>query len=97
MINLIIGKKVEYRDLVQYLRPITEWQTLGSYLNLPVEEIQIIYASHKNDVEECQHELYRRYLRMGDRSWRTVLAAVRKCGYPNLAKDIIEKLGLAMT
>jgi len=61
---------------------------------LPDDEIQLIYAEHGNNVEACQRELFRRYMRMGDMSWKTVLEALRKSGYKNLAKDIKNKLGL---
>ena len=61
---------------------------------MPPEEIEIISENHKNDVEACQLELFTKYVRMGDRSWNTVIAALMKCGHKNLAKDIKKQRGL---
>ena len=85
--------RTNLQDLLRYLRPVTEWKMLGVQL-LPEVEIQIIHKNHKNDVEACQFELFTKYMQMGDRSWNTVIAALMKCGYQNLAKDIKQKFNL---
>ena len=93
-ILVAVGRdRTNLQDLLRYLRPVTKWQKLGVHL-LPDEEIQIIYENHKNDVEACQFELFTKYMQMGDRSWKTVIAALIKSGYTNLAEDIKQQLGL---
>ena len=82
--------------MVENLRSVTNWQTLGTHILPPdhVEEIQIIYENHKHDVLACQRDLFREYLKVGDRSWNTVIQALIKTGYKNLAKDIKQKRNL---
>ena len=85
--------RANFQDLLLYLRPVTEWKMLGVQL-LPEVEIQIIHKNHQNDVEKCQFELFTKYMQMGDGSWNTVIAALMKCGYIKLAKEIKQKFNL---
>ena len=57
----------------------------------PIEKIQ---AAHNGDFRECKKALFNEFLNNGDRSWKTVIAAVIKCGYDDLAEEIQEKIGL---
>ena len=95
MLLLITDRdKTNLQDLLKYLRPVTNWQKLGLELSLPAVEIEIISANHGNDVEACQLDLFTVYMRMGDRSWNTVIAALLNSGHKNLAKDIKKKFRL---
>ena len=88
--------RTTYPDLLYYLKDVSDWQTLGAHILLENSErpIEIIYATHKGDVQECKKALFLEYLKAGDRSWNSVIAALIKIGNKNLAKDIKQKLGL---
>ena len=57
----------------------------------PIEKIQ---AAHNGDFRESKKALFIDYLNNGDRSWKTVIAALIKCGQDDLAREIRQKLGL---
>ena len=88
--------RTTYPDLLYYLKDVSDWQTLGAHI-LPGNSegpIEIIYTTHKGDVQECKKALFLEYLKAGDRSWNSIIAALIKIGNKNLAKDIKQKLGL---
>ena len=88
--------RTTYPDLMAFLKDLRDWQTLGTQI-LPgnaAEPIGRISATHNGNVRECKKALFMEYLRIGDRSWKTVIAALIKTGYDNLAKDIKRQLGL---
>ena len=57
----------------------------------PIEKIQ---ATHNGSFRECKKALFIEYLDHGDRSWKTVIAALIKCGLNDLAEEIKQKIGL---
>ena len=88
--------RTTYPDLLYYLKDVSDWQTLGAHI-LPGNSegpIEIIYATHKGDVQECKKALFLEYLKAGDRSWNSIIDALIKMRNKNLAKDIKQKLGL---
>ena len=88
--------RTTYSDLLHYLQDVDNWQTLGANI-LPGEPaglIKIIHRTYNGDVRECKKELFIEYMRNGDRSWKTVIAALIKIGDKNLAEGIKKKLGL---
>ena len=94
---LIIEKdRTTYSDLLDYLKDIRDWQKLGMHMlpgNYagPIEKIQ---ATHNGNFRECKKALFIEYMNTGDRSWKTVIAALIKIGYDDLAEEIKQKLGL---
>jgi len=75
---------------------VSNWDTVGAHL-LPaddMEALEIIRRSYRGDVDECKKALFRKYMEVGDRSWKTVVTALKKSGYKNIAKDIARSLGL---
>ena len=93
---LIERDRTTYPDLLFYLKDVSDWQTLGAHI-LPGNSagpIKIIHDSNNGDVQKCKIALFREYLKTGDRSWNTVIAALIKADYENLAEEIKQKLGL---
>ena len=94
---LIIEKdRTTYSDLVDYLQDIRDWQKLGMHIlpgnfTGPIEKIQ---ATHNGNIRECKKALFIEYMNTGDRSWKTLIAALMKTGYDYLAEEIKQKLGL---
>ena len=82
--------------MLDYLKDLSDWQTLGAHIlpGHPAGQIEIIYANHKGNVRECKKELFIEYLKTGDRSWKTIIAALIKMKHTNLADDIKQKVGL---
>ena len=78
------------------MKDVSDWQTLGAHIlpGNPAGPIEVIYTTYKGDVQECKKALFIKYLRSGDRSWKTVIAALIKADYDNLAEEIKQKLGL---
>lgn len=88
--------RTTYPDLLYFLKDVSDWQSLGAHI-LPGNTegpIEIIYTTHKGDVQECKKALFLEYLKAGDRSWTTVIAALIKIGNKNLAKEVKQNLGL---
>jgi len=95
--DLLLEKdRVTYPGLLEHLKDVSDWDTVGAYL-LPADDLgalEIICKANKGDVDECKKALFRKYMEVGDRSWTTVVAALKKSGYKNVAKGIMQKLGL---
>jgi len=88
--------RVTYPGLLEHLKDVSDWHTFGAYL-LPsgnFGELEIIRKTHKGDVGECKKALFIKYMEVGDRSWNTVITALKKTDYKNIAKDISQVLGL---
>jgi len=82
--------------LLYYLQDVADWETLGAHI-LPktsIGQLGVFKSTHKGDVHECRREVFIEYMRNGDRSWTTVIDALRKMRHTNLADDIKQKLGL---
>ena len=88
--------RTTYPDLLYYLKDVSDWQTLGAHIlpGNPAGPIEIIYTTHKGDVRECKKALFLEYLKIGDRSWTSIINALIKTDHKNLAKEIKQKLGL---
>ena len=81
---------------MDYLQDIRDWQKFGMHIlpgnsTGPIEKIQ---ATHNGNFRECKKALFIEYMNTGDRSWKTVIAALVKIGYDDLAEEIKQKLGL---
>ena len=88
--------RVTLPGLLEHLNDVVHWDKFGAYL-LPTEysvEIQSIRKTYKGDVDECKMALFQKYMEVGDRSWTTVITALKKSGYKNIAKDTARSLGL---
>ena len=93
---LIERDRVTYPGLLEHLKDVSNWDTLGAHL-LPADDVgalEIILKSNKGDVDECKKALFRKYMEVGDRSWTTVVNALKKSGYKNIAKGISQIVGL---
>jgi len=79
-----------YRNLLPYFEGVSDWKKLGAYL-LPEEyasRINDIDETHHSNVSRCRWALIREYLQVGQVSWKTVINALERSGYPNIAKKI---------
>ena len=82
--------------MLYYLQGLADWKTLGAYI-LPkdsVAQLDSIDRTYKGNVQQCKQELFTEYLKSGDRSWSTIIAALIKMREINLVDEIKEKLGL---
>ena len=98
VINILLLERdrVTYPGLLEHLKDVSNWDTVGAHL-LPADDmgaLDIIRRSYKGDVDECKKALFRKYMEVGDCSWKTVVTALKKSGYKNIAKDIARSLGL---
>ena len=98
LLNYLILEKnrVTYPGLLEHLKDVSDWDTVGAYL-LPADDmaaLEIIHKSNNGDVDECKKALFRKFMKVGDRSWTTVIAALNKSGYNNIAKSVMQKIGL---
>ena len=82
--------------MLYYLQDVDDWETLGTHI-LPkksIGQLGVFKSTHNRDVHEYRREVIIEYMRNGDRSWITVIDALRKMHHTNLADDIKQKLGL---
>ena len=82
LILCIERDRTTYSDLLDYLHDVDDWKALAVNI-LPGEPtglIKIIERSYNGDVRECKKELFSEYMKNGDRSWNTVIAALTKIG-----------------
>ena len=56
--------------------------------------VENIDKTYKGDVEQCKLALFRKYMEVGDRSWTTVISALKKSGYKNIAITVSQTIGL---
>jgi len=99
LLNTIIyveRDRVTYPGLLERLKNLSDWHTFGAHLLPPDNfgELESIRITYKGDVGECKKALFIKYMEVGDRSWNTVIAALKKANYKNIAKDISQALGL---
>ena len=82
--------------LLEHLKDVVNWDTFGVHL-LPADNsvaVQIINKTCKGDVEQCKLALFQKYMEVGDRSWTTVISALKKSGYKNIAITVSQTIGL---
>jgi len=83
-----------YTVLMEHLEPVSEWKPLAGYLlnDEDGSKTHNIEQDNGGKVSDCKLAMIRLFLRSGDVSWQTVLSALRKSGYKNLADDIEKQL-----
>jgi len=95
--DLLLEKdKVTYPGLLMHLKDVSDWDSVGAHF-LPADDmgaLENIRKSKNGDVDECKKALFRKFMEVGDRSWTTVVAALKKSGYKNIAKGIMKNFGL---
>jgi len=96
LIFIVERNRVTYPGLLEHLKNVSDWHTFGAYLLPPDNfgELESIRITCKGDVGECKKALFIKYMEVGDRSWNTVITALKKTDYKNIAKDISQALGL---
>ena len=88
--------RVTLPGLLEHLKDVVHWNTFGVHL-LPADDIvavQSIGTTYKGDVEQCKLALFQKYMEVGDRSWTTVISALKKSGYKNIAITVSQTIGL---
>ena len=88
--------RTTYSDLTDYLQDVSDWRMLATYLlpGMSDKPIKNISETHNGNVRECKKALFSEYLEIGDRSWKTVIAALLKLGHDSLAENIKQKLSM---
>ena len=78
----------DLRVLVQELKPIKEWFTLGLYLGLKDDELREIEADHHH-LQRRKSEVLSRWLRKGHNcTWRRVVEVLMEMGEMVVADTI---------
>ena len=64
-----------------------EWKLVAAHLlnDQDGSKTKEIEKTYHGDVADCRAEMIRLFLKGGDVSWQSVLTALRKAGYKNLA------------
>ena len=96
IISLIEKDRTTYADLLDYFKDFKDWQVLATHLFPSNSAILIerIRATHNGNIRECKKAMFTEFLKTGDRSWNTVIAALLKTGNDSLVKEIKQKLGI---
>ena len=76
--------------MIEYLEKVVEWKLLAAYLlnDEDGSKTKQIEKTFHGDVADCRIEMIRLFFRSGDVTWQSVLTALRKAGYKNLANEI---------
>ena len=88
--------RVTLPGLLEHLKDVVNWDIFGVHL-LPADdivEVQIINKTFKGNVKECKMALFQKYMDVGDRSWTTVVGALKKSDYKNIAMRVSQTMGL---
>ena len=96
IIPYIERNRVTLPGLLEHLKDVVNWDILGAHL-LPANDLAAIESIRNTfigNVDRCKMALFQKYMEVGDRSWTTVITALKKSGYENIAKDIAQSLGL---
>ena len=79
----------------------SKWEELANELTVPKKDIERIRKATKSDsydslVEVCDCWITRLYDKQSQPTWRAISKALKRVGYPDLAKEIMEiyKTGL---
>ena len=68
---------------------MADWKLVAAYLlnDETGSKTKEIENTYRGNVVDCRLEMIRLYLKGGDVSWQSVLSALRKAGYKNLADE----------
>ena len=83
------NSKPIYKDLIELLSPLTEWQTFGAHLpGITKDHIEKIEQDYKN-TDRQKEALYSKWLKIyPDGTWDDVIDALRKAERNDLVIDI---------
>ena len=73
---------------------VTEWFTLGLYLNVPPAQLEVINADYRFQTKQARREMLTLWLKTGKATWSCLICALSKMGLRTLGKDIVAKRGL---
>ena len=76
------------------MEKVAEWKLVAAHLlnDHDGSTIKKIEKTYHGDVTDCQAEMIRLFLKSEDVSWMSVLTALKKAGYINLAEEIEKDL-----
>jgi len=83
-------------NLTKLLGVVADWKRVALYLLNDVDGTKTLEIERSNyyDVSCCRAAMIREYLMSNDVSWQSVLEALRKAGYRNLAADIEKQVDI---
>ena len=75
---------------MEHLEKVAEWKLVAAHLlnDQDGSKTKEIEKTYHGDVADCRAEIIRLFLKGSDVSWQSVLTALRKAGYKNLADEI---------
>ena len=94
--SLVLDYGTDYRSVYDETASVTEWFTLGLYLNLPPAELEIINADYRFQTKQARRELLSLWLKTGNATWSNLIHALSKMGLRGLGKDIVIRKGWGM-
>ena len=96
LFSLVLDYATDYRSVYDETASVTEWFTLGIYLNLPPTKLDIINADYRFQTEQAQREMISLWMKTGNATWSSLLHALSKMGLRGLGKDIVIRKGWCM-
>ena len=81
------------RTLMNELKEVDRWISLGLNLMIPDYELQRIQATCHFDYSQIMIEILRAWLKAGNASWITLVSALRQSGFASLANRIANEHG----
>lgn len=79
--------------LVNELREVVNWSTLGLNLSIPFYELRRIQSKYGLDINGLM-EMLDIWLKSGHASWISLLQALKVCGFYSLARRLSVKYGM---
>ena len=96
LFSLVLDYGTDYLSVYDETASVTEWFTLGLYLNLPPAELEIINADYRFQTKQARRELLNLWLKTGNATWSNLIHALSKMGLRGLGKDIVIRKGWGM-
>ena len=80
-------------DLLTELRGVTDWFTLGVWLDVPTPLLKAIRNDHTGDTNQCKLQMLIAWSKQEVPTWPRVVYALGEMGMPELAIALAEKYG----
>ena len=82
--------KPKIEDLIDDVKT-TQWYRLGLELEISQKEMDIIDEDCKRDTKEALKKTFKQWLKTEEPTWRQIIAALRKIGENNCARELEQK------
>ena len=93
LFSLVLDYGADYSFVYEETASVTEWFTLGLYLNILLTKLDIINADYRFQTEHARREMLAVWLKSGNATFSSLCHALIKMGMRTLGNNIANRRG----